>query len=128
MNQAGRGGPGSWVTDAAKFVATMVYKSSLLLSCVLSSLVLLSQPDSSSSAPAPKPNPAPAPLTPGIKIGALLGAGLVLKAYLLSQALAGDSDDSYTSSYSAPSSSYGSPSSSYGAPSYKPSYKPSYQG
>merc|ERR1712234_77919 len=92
---------GSWVSDAAKFVATMVYKSSLVLSCVLSSLVLLSQPDSSSSAPAPRPAPAPVPFTPGIKIGALLGAGLVLKAYLLSQALAGDGGDS-DSSYTAP--------------------------
>merc|ERR1712189_6163 len=111
---------GSWVSDAAKFVATMVYKSSLVLSCVLSSLVLLSQPDSSSSAPAPKPNPAPAPLSPGIKIGALLGAGLVLKAYLLSQALSGDKEEpsSSFSSYGPPSS-YGAPSSSYGAPSYK---------
>merc|ERR1712234_56559 len=107
---------GSWVSDAAKFVATMVYKSSLVLSCVLSSLVLLSQPDSSSSAPAPRPAPAPVPFTPGIKIGALLGAGLVLKAYLLSQALAGDGGDS-DSSYTAPASSYGAPSSSYGAPS-----------
>merc|ERR1711887_87558 len=74
------------------------------------------------------PPPAPAPFTPGIKIGALLGAGLVLKAYLLSQVLAGDggdSDDSYSapsSSYGAPSSSYGAPSSSYGVPSCKPSY------
>merc|ERR1712212_1290123 len=86
--------------------------------------------------------PAPAPFTPGIKIGALLGAGLVLKAYLLSQALAGDggdSDGSYSApsssygapSYAAPSSSYGAPSSSYGAPSSSygvPSYKPSYNG
>lgn len=28
---------------------------------------------------APAPRPAPAPLTPGLKIGALLGAGLLLK-------------------------------------------------
>merc|ERR1739838_1021786 len=89
-------------------------------------LILLLQPEQSSSAPVPRP--APAPFTPGIKIGALLGAGLVLKAYLLSQVLAGDggdSDDSYSapsSSYGAPSSSYGAPSSSYGVPSYKPSY------
>merc|ERR1711970_400915 len=104
---------------------SMNYKTSFLLSLLLATLVLLLQPEQSSSAPVPRP--APAPFTPGIKIGALLGAGLVLKAYLLSQALAGESepDSSYgapSSSYGAPSSSYGAPSSSYGVPSYKPSY------
>merc|ERR1712002_1440433 len=109
---------------------SMNFKISFLLSFLLCILLLLLQPHQSSSAPAPRPAPAPVPFTPGIKIGALLGAGLVLKAYLLSQALAGDGGDS-DSSYSAPSSSYGAPSSSYGAPSSSygvPSYKPSYNG
>merc|ERR1711970_830626 len=98
---------------------SMNIKTSFLLSFLLCSLILLLHPEQSSSAPVPRP--APAPFTPGIKIGALLGAGLVLKAYLLSQALAGDGGDS-DNSYTAPSSSYGAPSSSYGVPSYKPSY------
>jgi len=115
-------------------------QASLFLSLVLISLLLLLQPDITSSAPVPAP--APAPFTPGIKIGALLGAGLLVKAYLLSQALSGDKEEPSVSSsygapsygapspsYGAPSAGYGAPSAGYGAPSYnKPSYKPSYNG
>ena len=43
--------------------------------------MLLMLPQTTSSAPAPKPhpNPEPAPFTPGLKIGALAGAALVIK-------------------------------------------------
>merc|ERR1712071_451834 len=83
--------------------AVMAHKVSILLSLVLLSLLLLLQPDKISSAPVPAP--APAPFTPGIKIGALLGAGLILKAYLIANALSGEKEED-SSSYS---SSYGHP-------------------
>merc|ERR1712106_688081 len=119
---------GTWGEPPEEEFAVMNYKTSLLLPLLLSSLILLTLPDRSSTAPVPAPAPAPVPFTPGIKIGALLGAGLVLKAYLLSQVLSGESEEpasSYSSSYGAPAPSYGAPSTGYGAPQ---SYKPSYNG
>merc|ERR1712025_357605 len=127
------------------------YKVFVLL---LFSLIILALPPS--TYPAPVPKPAPKPFTPGLKIGALAGAALVIKALLLSQALSGDkveeepqisssygapsynpppvlqsynppSYEAPSVSYGAPSSSYGAPSSSYGAPSYEPPL-PSYNG
>merc|ERR1719369_2476704 len=94
-------------------------KASLFLFLVLLSLLLLLLPDTTSSAPVPAPAPI---IPPGVKIGALLGAGLILKAYLIANALSGESEDDTLPD------SYGAPAPSYGAPSYKPSYKPSYNG
>ena len=48
----------------------------LLLLLFISFLLL---PHHILSAPAPQPNPDPAPFTPGLKIGALAGAALVIK-------------------------------------------------
>ena len=78
-------------------------------------LLLLLAPPQILSAPRPRPVAQPAPFTPGLKIGALAGAALVIKALLLSNALSGEKEE--TGGHL--SAEYGPPS-SYGAPSYEP--------
>jgi len=83
--------------------------------CKVFLLLLLLAPLQILSAPRPRPAPQPAPFTPGLKIGALAGAALVIKALLLSNVLAGEKEEH--GGHFSPA--YGPPS-SYGAPSYEP--------
>jgi len=85
-------------------------KCKIFLLLASSSLLLLLLAQETSAAPLPRP----APFTPGLKIGALAGAALVIKALLLTNALSGEKEQTGHIS-----SSYGPPS-DYGPPSYEP--------